>query len=387
MVVADDVDGDDRVGRVFQDARELAFGRFLERRVDLLDRHLALEFDRQVDHGSVGRGNARGEAIELARQFRQDQSDRAGGAGGGGDHGHGSGARTTEILVGKVEDALVVGIGVNGVHEAALDAELLQEHLGHGSQAVRRAGSVRDDVVLVLVVQAVVDAHHDGDVLALRGAGDDDLLRAGLDVLGGQLAGLEDAGGLDDDVDAELAPGQVLGLAVGEDLDRMAVGDEAVFGQFDGIEEAAVHGIVFQQVSKGFQVTGVVDRHNVDCRVLDHGAERQTSDTTESVDANFDCHCEIPFENSFEPNRVSVAYATPAEENIRRAVDYADELPPRTAPRRLHAPHISRVFAARPREPSARCAARGGRPQTSKAAAWQARRALSRWRRGCARAA
>ena len=33
----------------------------------------------------------------------------------------------------------------------------------------------------------------------------------------------EEAGGLDDDVDAEVPPGDVAGVAFGEDLDRLAV--------------------------------------------------------------------------------------------------------------------------------------------------------------------
>ena len=52
-----------------------------------------------------------------------------------------------------------------------------------------------------------------------RGGRDDDLLRAGGQVLGGRLARREHAGRLDDDVDLELAPGQRERATFGEDLD------------------------------------------------------------------------------------------------------------------------------------------------------------------------
>ena len=55
-------------------------------------------------------------------------------------------------------------------HEALLDTEIfLEQHVDHGRQAVGGAARVRDDVVLAGVVLVVVDAHDDGDVLALGG--------------------------------------------------------------------------------------------------------------------------------------------------------------------------------------------------------------------------
>ena len=62
---------------VLEHARQRAFGGFLHSGVDLLDGDLALKLDRQVDHGAVGRGNARGEAVELALPARGGPSDTA----------------------------------------------------------------------------------------------------------------------------------------------------------------------------------------------------------------------------------------------------------------------------------------------------------------------
>ena len=107
---------------------------------------------------------------------------------------------SVEIYGGLVGDESIID-------QAVLDAKVLLQHFGDGGQTVRRAGRVGDDVVLIRVVVAVVDSDYDGNVLALRGGGNDDFLRASLDVLGCTFASAEEAGGFDDDLDTQLAPG------------------------------------------------------------------------------------------------------------------------------------------------------------------------------------
>ena len=74
-----------------------------------------------------------------------------------------------------------------------------------------------------VVVGVEVDAEGDGHVGLLGRGGDDHLLGARLEVLGGVVAGGEEAGRLDHDVDAEVAPGQRRRVALGEHLDLVAV--------------------------------------------------------------------------------------------------------------------------------------------------------------------
>ena len=64
------------------------------------------------------------------------------------------GARAAEIAlaVRDVEDGLVVRVRVDRRHQAVLDAEVVEQDLGDGREAVRRARAVRDDVVLRRVV-------------------------------------------------------------------------------------------------------------------------------------------------------------------------------------------------------------------------------------------
>jgi len=77
--------------------------------------------------------------------------------------------------VGNVEDALIVGVAVDRVHQALFDPEGVVEDLGHWRQAVGGAAGVADDRVLGRVVLALVDAEDDGDVLALGGGADENL--------------------------------------------------------------------------------------------------------------------------------------------------------------------------------------------------------------------
>ena len=67
----------------------------------------------------------------------------------------------------------------------------------------------------------------------MAGRRDDHPGRAGLEVGGGLLPVGEEAGGLDHHVDAEVAPRQLLGVALGEDLDQLAVDLDALVGGLD----------------------------------------------------------------------------------------------------------------------------------------------------------
>ena len=122
--VALEVGADQQVLVVAEDALQLAFGGRLQRGVDGLDVGRLLADEGEVDDGDVGRWDADGEAVELAGGLRNDQLEGLGGAGGAGNHVEGGGAGAAQVLVREVEDDLVVGVAVNGGHDAADDAEV-----------------------------------------------------------------------------------------------------------------------------------------------------------------------------------------------------------------------------------------------------------------------
>ena len=191
-----------------------------------------------------------------------------------------------------VEDVLVIGVGVNGRHQPTLDAEVVVENLGHRREAVRRARGVGDDVVRGRVVVLVVDAHDDGDVLALCRCGDDDLLGARGDVLSGARCVGEEAGRLDDDVCTDLGPWQHPGIALGEDGEASDAldGDLTIAGD-DVLAQAAEDAVVLEQVREGLGVRQVVDAHHLDVGPAgQQGPVEVAADAAKAIDSNANSH-------------------------------------------------------------------------------------------------
>ena len=134
--------------------------------------------------------------------------------------------RTAQIAMVDVSQHLIVRIGMNRVHDTVLDTDRLVEHLRERRKTVRRARRVRDDRVASLE-HIVVDAVHDGRIdLVTRGSGNDDFLRAGLEMRRGLVLRREKTRALEHDVNAELAPRQVRRIALGANRDAVAVDDE-----------------------------------------------------------------------------------------------------------------------------------------------------------------
>ena len=73
---------------------------------------------------TLGVGTRMAKPSSLPASLRNDQLEGLGGAGGAGNHGEGGGAGAAQVLVREVEDDLVVGVAVDGGHDAADDAEV-----------------------------------------------------------------------------------------------------------------------------------------------------------------------------------------------------------------------------------------------------------------------
>ena len=143
------------------------------------------------------------------------------------------------------------------------------------------------------IVLVVIDAHDDGDVLVLGGSRDQDLLRACFQV-GLGLGGIgEEAGGLDDDVNPQLAPGKVRRILLGECLDLLATDLDGVIVVGDFFGEASEDGVVLQEMGKGLVVSEVVDGNHLEISAgCDERAEVIASNAAEAVDSNLDGHFE-----------------------------------------------------------------------------------------------
>ncbi len=140
------------------------------------------------------------------------------------------------------------------------------------------------------IVSGIVDAEHDGDVLILRGRGDDDFLDRSAQMFRGILRVGETAGGFDDDLDAERTPVEFGRILDGEDLDLPVADDDGIAVDFDILVEVAEDGIVLRQMGEGFGVGEVVDGDEFDLGVVERCANHVAADTAKTVDAYFDRH-------------------------------------------------------------------------------------------------
>ena len=102
----------------------------------------------------------------------------------------------------------------------------------------------------------------------------------------------EDAGALEHDVDAEVAPRQRRRVLLGEDLDLAAVDDDrARRRRVDVAVVGAVGRVVLEQERVHLGVDEVVDRDDLDVRgALDERLERLAADPAEAVDADAGGH-------------------------------------------------------------------------------------------------
>ena len=113
------------------------------------------------------------------------------------------------------------------------------------------------------------------------------------------FAGVE-AGALQNNVNADLAPRAILSVLNGVDLDLLAIDDDGILGSFDGVlvltdlaQERALSGVVLEQVSQHLGAGQVIDGNNFVALSLKHLTESQTADTAKTIDSNFNSHSKI----------------------------------------------------------------------------------------------
>src|SRR4051794_9470986 len=107
MRVVVEVGGDQRFVIGGKDALQRAVGGFGDRLLDLFDAGRALGDELEVHDRDVGGRHADGCPVQLALQVRQNLADSLGGAGRGRDHVQSGGTGAVQVLVHRIDDALV----------------------------------------------------------------------------------------------------------------------------------------------------------------------------------------------------------------------------------------------------------------------------------------
>ena len=93
-----------------------------------------------------------------------------------------------------------------------------------------------------------------------------------------------------DDLCAYVSPGQLGGIALGPDLDLLAVdGDEVVAGG-DFVFQISKNRVVLEQVGESRRAGQVVNGNKIDLGIAEGGAQNVAANSAEAVDANLHCH-------------------------------------------------------------------------------------------------
>ncbi len=187
----------------------------------------------QVGDRPGGHGHAERRAVEATLHGLHHQAGGAGRTGGRRGDVDGGTTGTAQVAVRTVDELLVAGVGVDRGHQTLLDAERVVEHLHHRHEAVGGARGVRDHLV-GRRVRSRCGSRRRRTWRRRRGRGGHDHERSTRVEVGGGLVTIgEEPGGLDDQVDAEIAPGQVLRVTLRQDFQFVAVDRDAGVGGRD----------------------------------------------------------------------------------------------------------------------------------------------------------
>ena len=233
--VGGEVLGDDGVLSVAEDALELVLGGFLDALLDLVVGGIAGELDGEVNDRDVSGGHAEGHASELAVEGGDNLANGLGGTSGRGNDVATSGAASTPVLATlgwAIDGELVDGHGMDGGHETLLNTPGVVENLGDGGEAVGGAGGVGDDSHAGVVL-LVVDTHDEDRGIVLGRSRDDSLLGSTLEVSTNGLLVSEDTSALSDVVSTDLAPRDLGGISLLEDIDHLAVNFDSAVNLFN----------------------------------------------------------------------------------------------------------------------------------------------------------
>ena len=161
------------------------------------------------------------------------------------------------------------------------------EHLGDRSEAVGGARRVRDDGVLGGQF-VVVDAVDHGQVGALGRGRDQHPLGAGVEMLLPAFAVGEEAGAFERQLDAVVTVRKLGRVALGGDLDALAVDDQIIAVGADFAREFAMDAVALEQHGVRLGIGEVVDRDQLEPAVgpLEDRPRDQPADAAEAVD----CH-------------------------------------------------------------------------------------------------
>ena len=165
---------------------------------------------------------------------------------GTGNHIQCRGASATQILMRKIEQFLIVGVGVNRGHGAAVYAERLVQYLGNRGETICGARRVRNHIVLRGIVRLLIHAKYESGIRAIRRRRDDDLLHGAAQVRFRLLALCKQARRFHNNIGANARPVNLGRIFYLEYFDSLPFDRNCVVGMRNGMWQVAQNRIVLQ---------------------------------------------------------------------------------------------------------------------------------------------
>ena len=197
-----------------------------------------------------------------------------------------------------VEDFLVIGIAVDGGHQATLDTDGVVQNFRERRKAVGGAACVGNNHVCS-GQNIVVDPENDGFVDIFPGCRNQHALGARSQMLFGTGTIREETGAFQRNIHAIGGVRQICRVTLGSHMNALAVDDDVIAIRFDGAGEWAMHAVALEKQGIRLCRRQIVDGDQFQVMVvaLKYRTSNQTADAAKSVNSYFDSHiC------SYQPN-------------------------------------------------------------------------------------
>src|SRR5438105_7140570 len=179
---------------------------------------------------------------------------------------------------------------MNSGHGPADDFEFIMNDFCDGREAIRRARSVRDDVMFSRIVLVMVNSQHDGEVFIFGGRGDDDLLHRAAHMFLGVRGIGKSSGRLNHHLGAHRFPRQLGRIFFRKHANVFFTYFDGVLPGCDLVWQIAKNRVVFEQMCEGFWVGKIVDRNELKIGIVERGAQYVAADASKTIDSYSDSH-------------------------------------------------------------------------------------------------
>ena len=204
-----------------------------------------MEENSQVSNGNVRSGNAHCKTIQLAFQFRKNESYSFSSTGSSRDDGASSSTSTAQIFMRKIKDALVIGIGVNSGHQTAFNTKFFHQNFSERSQAVSGARSIGDDVMVCRIIFIFIYTHNDGDIFLFSRSRDNNFFSTSFNVSSSFRTIGETTSGFNYDFNTEFAPRQFSRIGLSQYLNFFTINNDAVAINSYFVRESTMYRVIF----------------------------------------------------------------------------------------------------------------------------------------------